>query len=48
MCEVVKAWVFLVLMGTLVYGCAAFTRPHEPAGRVLHEVLRNSLPPVCE
>lgn len=46
MSELVKAWVFLVLMGTVVYGCAAFTRPHEPAGRVLHEML-NSLPPTC-
>lgn len=47
MSEYFKAWAFLVLMGALVYGCAAFSRPHEPAGRALHEAL-NSLPPVCE
>ena len=44
--DLFKAWAFLIGMGALVYGCAAFTRTHEPAGRVLHEVL-NSLPPTC-
>ena len=44
--DLVKAWFLLIGMGAVVYGCAAFTRPHEPAGRLLHEVL-NSLPPTC-
>lgn len=27
----------LALIGALIYGTAAYTRPHEPAGRWLHQ-----------
>lgn len=31
----------LALFAALAYGLAAYTRPHEPAGRTLHAVLRH-------
>ena len=30
----------LALFVALAYGLAAYTRPHEPAGRALHSALR--------
>lgn len=30
----------LLALGVFTYGFAAYTRPEEPAGRVLHRVLR--------
>ena len=30
---------FVGFMGALVYTCAAYTRPHEPAGQLLHGIL---------
>ena len=30
---------FLALFAALTYGFAAYTRPHEPAGRALHSML---------
>ena len=29
----------LALIASLIYGAAAYTRPHEPAGRALHAFL---------
>lgn len=29
----------LALIAATIYGMAAYTRPHEPAGRALHEAL---------
>ena len=29
----------LALFAALIYGMTAYTRPHEPAGRALHEAL---------
>ena len=29
----------LALFAALIYGAAAYTRPHEPAGRALHDLL---------
>ena len=29
----------LTMIAALIYGAAAYTRPHEPAGRVLHGLL---------
>ncbi len=29
----------LALFGALIYGTAAYTRPHEPAGRALHGLI---------
>lgn len=29
----------LTMLAALVYGAAAYTRPHEPAGRALHSLL---------
>lgn len=29
----------LCLMAAIIYGAAAYTRPHEPAGVLLHETL---------
>lgn len=26
-------------LGALVYTCAAYTRPHEPAGQLLHSII---------
>lgn len=26
-------------LGALVYTCAAYTRPHEPAGQMLHSII---------
>ena len=26
-------------LGALVYTCAAYTRPHEPAGQMLHRII---------
>ena len=31
----------LALFAALTYGLAAYTRPHEPAGRALHAALRH-------
>lgn len=31
--------IFLILLGILTYAYAAYTRPHEPAGRALHHWL---------
>lgn len=35
----------LTLIAATIYGMAAYTRPHEPAGRALHEAL-DALPTV--
>lgn len=35
----------LAIIASLVYGAAAYTRPHEPAGRALHAVI-DTLPNV--
>lgn len=34
----------LVLLGILTYAYAAYTRPHEPAGRALHHWLNGYQP----
>ena len=34
----------LVLLGILTYAFAAYTRPHEPAGRALHNWLNGYQP----
>lgn len=36
--------VILAILAALVYGLAAYTRPHEPAGRALQAVLRTWCP----
>lgn len=36
--------IFLVLLGILTYAYAAYTRPHEPAGRILHGWLNGYQP----
>lgn len=31
--------VSVAVMGAIVYTCAAYTRPHEPAGQLLHSII---------
>jgi len=37
----------LALFAALTYGFAAYTRPHEPAGRALHSALRTWCPTIA-
>lgn len=37
----------LALFAALAYGLAAYTRPHEPAGRALHSALRTWCPAIA-
>lgn len=36
--------IFLILLGIITYAYAAYTRPHEPAGRALHNWLNGYQP----